>query len=217
MALDYADQISTGYDVYGSDDEKIGSVAEVGPNYFLVEKGFLFVTDIYVPLSAVTSVQDNGVRLNLTKDQVENQGWDAPPEEDGHKATDMRTESEGQPIERVEERLKVDKQTVQSGEVRIGKDVTEEEQSVDVPVKHEKVRVSTRTVDRPAGGEAFEDQDISVALNEEQVEVSKEARVVEELDVEKEVVEDTERVSGTVRREEFRVDGDVDRSEERDR
>ncbi len=217
MALDYADQISTGYDVYGSDDEKIGSVAEVGPNYFLVEKGFLFVTDIYVPLSAVTSVQDNGVRLNLTKDQVENQGWDARPEEDGHKATDMRTESEGQPIERVEERLKVDKQTVQSGEVRIGKDVTEEEQSVDVPVKHEKVRVSTRTVDRPAGGEAFEDQDISVALNEEQVEVSKEARVVEELDVEKEVVEDTERVSGTVRREEFRVDGDVDRSEERDR
>lgn len=217
MALDYADQISTGYDVYGSDDEKIGSVAEVGPNYFLVEKGFLFVTDIYVPLSAVTSVQDNGVRLNLTKDQVENQGWDAPPEEDGHKATDMRTESEGQPIERVEERLKVDKQTVQSGEVRIGKDVTEEEQSVDVPVKHERARVSTRTVDRPAGGEAFEDQDISVALNEEQVEVSKEARVVEELDVEKEVVEDTERVSGTVRREEFRVDGDVDRSEERDR
>lgn len=216
MALD-ANQISNGFDVYGSDDEKIGSVAEVRPNYFIVEKGFLFPTDIYVPLSAVTSVQDDSVHLNVTKDQVENQGWDAQPEEDGHKAGDVRTKSEGQPIERAEERLKVDKQRVQTGEVRVGKDVVEEEQSVDVPVKHEEVRVSTQAVDRPAGGDVFQEQDISIPVSEERVDVTKEARVVEELDVDKQVVEDTKRVSGTVKREEFRVDEDVDGKRESER
>ncbi len=215
----HSDQIAAGYDVYGSEGDKIGSVAEVGPSYFVVEKGFFFPTALYVPLSAVTSVSDDEVRLNVSKDQIENQGWDAAPNDGGYAATEA-VDTEGRSdstIERSEERLSVDKESVQTGEVRIGKDVIEEEQSVDVPVKREEVRVTSRSVDRPATGETFQEQDIAVPVHEEKVSVSKDARVVEELDVEKDVVEDTERVTETVRREEFRVDEDVDRAENRDR
>ena len=42
-------QIQTGWDVYGSDGEKVGDIADVGPDYFIVQKGFFFPTDIYVP------------------------------------------------------------------------------------------------------------------------------------------------------------------------
>ncbi len=215
MAIDTA-QIRPGMDVYGSDEQKIGSMAFVEPAYFVIQKGSLLETNIYVPLSAVTNIQDDQVRLNASKDQVENQGWDVPPPEDALEASGVTTQSTAQPIQRAEERLKVDKKAVQTGEVRISKELNEEEQSVDVPVKHDEVRVTSQAVDRPAGREAFADQDISIPVNEEQVDVTKEARDVEELRVDKRAVEDTERVSGTARRENLRVEADVDPSEKRD-
>jgi len=75
-------QIQAGWNVYGSDDAKVGDVAEVGSNYLLVQKGWLFTRDIYIPLSAVASVQENTIRLNVTKDQVASMGWDSIPVED---------------------------------------------------------------------------------------------------------------------------------------
>ncbi len=35
-------QIQAGWNVYGSDDAKVGDVAEVGAHYALVQKGWLF-------------------------------------------------------------------------------------------------------------------------------------------------------------------------------
>jgi len=72
-------QITEGTDVYGSDGEKVGSIVAVRPNYVVVEKGFFFPTDYYIPVSAVSGVQDGGVYLNVTKDAALNQGWDAIP------------------------------------------------------------------------------------------------------------------------------------------
>jgi len=72
-------EISEGTDVYGSDGDKVGSVVAVQPNYIVVEKGFFFPTDYYIPTSAVSSYDDGKVYLNVTKDQALNQGWDAEP------------------------------------------------------------------------------------------------------------------------------------------
>jgi uncharacterized protein (TIGR02271 family) len=207
-------QIQAGWDVYGSDGEKIGDVADVGPEYFIVEKGFIFPTDIYVPMSAVTSIEHDEIRLNMSKGQIESEDWSGPP-------TGMATDAEydkavaehearGQTgtLERKEEQLRVQKEAVKTGEVRVGKEVVEQEHSVDVPLRKEEVRIERRAVDKPASAEAFEDQEISVPVTEERARVDKEARVVEELDVDKDVHEDTERVSGTVKKEEFRVEGE---------
>ena len=210
-------QIRTGTSVYGSDGEKIGDVAGVADRYFVIEKGFLFTTDIYVPLSAVASADDDGITLSMTKDEVENNDWSSEPTDDDRDtayvdtsndtyATGANTTAQGDMLERREERLIVDKDVEQTGNVTVGKHVVEERQSVDVPVTREEVTIDRRSVDRPATGEALTEDSIDVPLYEERVETGKEARVVEELEVGKTSVTDTAHVEDTVRREEFDID-----------
>ena len=210
-------QIQTGTSVYGSDGEKIGDVAGVADRYFVIEKGFLFTTDIYVPLSAVASADEDGITLSMTKDEVENNDWSSEPTDDDRDtafadtsddtyATGANTTAQGDMLERREERLTVDKDVDQAGNVSVGKHVVEERQSVDVPVTREEVTIDRRSVDRPATGEALTEDSIDVPLYEERVETGKEARVVEELEVGKTSVTDTAHVEDTVRREEFDID-----------
>lgn len=112
-----------------------------------------------------------------------------------------------------EEKLSVDKEQVDSGEVRVRKHVVEEEQSFDVPVSREEVYIERRPVDeKKAVGEVsdvFEEdgQSIRIPLREEHVEVTKRPVVNEELIVGKKEIEDTETVRETVRREEADIDG----------
>lgn len=79
-------RIQQGWDVYGIDGEKVGSVEETGPNYFVIRKGLIFHKDVYVPAFAVTNVGNQRVDLNIPKDQISEQGWDHPPIEDGNPA-----------------------------------------------------------------------------------------------------------------------------------
>jgi Domain of unknown function (DUF2382)/Heat induced stress protein YflT len=75
----------------------------------------------------------------------------------GERAADTeatRSVSTGQEAERTvqlrEEELQARKTPVETGEVRLGKDVVEERKSVEVPVTREEVYVERRPVDRPA-------------------------------------------------------------------
>ncbi|MBA2265580.1 MAG: DUF2382 domain-containing protein, partial [Chloroflexi bacterium] len=80
----------------------------------------------------------------------------------------------------------------------------------DVPVTREEVTITRRAVDRPTTGETLTDASVDVPVYEERVRTGKEARVVEELELGKTVKTDTERVTDTVRREEFDIDGGDD-------
>src|SRR5215207_5014899 len=71
--------IITGAEVFGADGEKVGTVAAVYPGYIVVEKGFFFPTDYYIPMSAVASADNDQVYLNVAKDVALQQGWDAQP------------------------------------------------------------------------------------------------------------------------------------------
>ena len=122
----------------------------------------------------------------------------------------------------MEEELTATVRGQEAGAVRIEKDVIEEERTLDVPVTEERVRVERRVVDRPvsaADADAFEETVIDVPLRSETVDVQKQARVAEEVVVSKEAVQRTERVAGTVRKEEVFVDEDAatDSSFARDR
>jgi uncharacterized protein (TIGR02271 family) len=220
----YTTQIETGTSVYGSDGEKIGEVAEVSNDYFVIEKGFIFTTDLFVPMSAISGVDDDGVRLSMTKDQVESSDWSEAPiagaaydtddtyvadrTDDTYVGTDTDV-TDSDRLERREERLTVDKTTEQAGSVRVGKHVEEDVQSVDVPVTREEVTIDRHSVDRPASGDAFTEDSIDVPVYEERVDVDKEARVVEELEVGKTATTDTAHVEETVRREEFDIDDET--------
>ena len=121
-------------------------------------------------------------------------------------AQEAGTEGE-QRVRLREEQLRAQKQPVETGEARLRKDVVSEQQSMDVPVTHEEVYVERRPgsgqpTDQPVGeGETYR-----VPVRDEQVSVEKQAVEREEVGMGKRPVEETKRVSDTVRREEARVE-----------
>src|SRR5215204_5199244 len=249
--------LQNGMDVYGADDEKLGSIHEVRDNYFVVEKGFFFPKDYYIPMSAVQGIdQDSRVHLNVTKDVALNQDWDVEPLAEGaigdFPVTDQaRVWSAGSETEAVgavvgaqgmaempgqssevidpdyiaasdkpasgaeatrvpvyEEEITPVKRAVDRGAVRIEKELVTEERTVTVPVTEERVRVTRVDSNDPGavGADAFEEGVIEVPVRGQEVGVETTARKAGEVIVEKEAETRTERVGGTVRREEVRVD-----------
>ncbi|HVC33786.1 MAG TPA: DUF2171 domain-containing protein [Chloroflexota bacterium] len=71
--------VEPGWAICGSDGKQVGKVDEVGQNYLLMKKGFLFPKDVYIPFSAVERVQPNQVVLNVPDDQVAKEHWEHPP------------------------------------------------------------------------------------------------------------------------------------------
>ncbi len=221
----YVDRLVAGAEVFGADDEKIGTVADVGQNYFLVQKGWLFIKDVYLPTSVITQADANTVYVSLTKQEAEQMGRDVLPgngdawydtQRTGY-ATDYttdrevsRTVTEGEnmrmPI--VEEQLKAGVRETDAGRARIIKDVRQEQQTIDVPVTHEEVYVSERTVNRPATAAdlTMRERAIEIPLKEQEVVTQKQAIVTGEVNVRKETMTDTERVTDTVRREDVRIE-----------
>jgi uncharacterized protein (TIGR02271 family) len=229
MSMGYTTSgITTGADVFGADGEKVGTVAAVYPGYIVVEKGFFFPTDYYIPTSAIANVDEDNVYLTVSKEEALNQGWDQPlttttiEGDDRFRATTTEAELAAaggagygvESTERVrvpvhEEELTATKRPVEAGAVRIEKDVVTEERTLEVPVTEERVVVRQVAADRAATGAdatAFEEGVIEVPLRREEVDVQKRTRVAGEVEVEKEAVQRTEQVAGTVRREEVRVD-----------
>ena len=111
-----------------------------------------------------------------------------------------------------EERLEAQKQTVQAGEVSIHKEVVTEQKTIEVPVSREEVVIERHPVNGVEASDfGAETDEIRIPISEERVTVSKTPVVTEEISVGKRTVQDTQTVSGTVRREEAHIEqsGDV--------
>jgi uncharacterized protein (TIGR02271 family) len=111
---------------------------------------------------------------------------------------------EGTRIPVVEEELRVGKREVQRGGVRVYQRVQEKPVSEQVELREERVNVERRPVDRPASEADFANIKDGAAIemreSAEEAVVSKTARVVEEVIVNKEATQRTEQVNDTVRR-----------------
>ena len=128
-------------------------------------------------------------------------------------ATASRT-GEGARIQLREEELQVHKQLVETGKVRVRKEVVTEHRTIEVPVQREEIVIERHA---PNGAPVPDSnigpgEEIHIPVRREQVFVEKRPVVKEEVTVGKRVVQDTERVGGEVRKEEVRVEreGDVD-------
>jgi uncharacterized protein (TIGR02271 family) len=224
--------LNVGDDVYGEDGDKLGAVSAVHDNYIVVEKGFFFPTDHYIPANAISRVDHGKIYLTVSKDNALQYGWDSPPAGGmQYDETTMADASATMPaapagadlpqagyevaaeddllIPVMEEELSATVRSQETGAVRIEKRVISEDRVLEVPVTDEQIRVERRVVNRDAmaaDANAFEDIVIEVPLTSETVELHKDARVTGEVLVSKEAVEHTERVTGTVRREEVVVD-----------
>ena len=232
MSSDSMQQIPVGTDVYASDGDKLGTVSSAGVDYVVVEKGFLFPTDYYIPTGSFSRVEDGKAYLTVNKDEaVGTTTWSQQPSSgswsatatasdsykstavagDEHLRTNKTTEiddDESLLIPVHEEELVATKREREAGEVTIRKDIVEEQRTIDVPITEERVAVTRRVVDREAtaGETAFEGGTIEVPLTTEEVQLGKRVKVSEEIEIDREQVQTTQAVSGTVRKEIVGVD-----------
>ena len=112
---------------------------------------------------------------------------------------------------RSEERLTVGVQSQEAGRARLRKYVVTEQQSANVQLSHEQLRVEREPITDANRGNAYDGPAISeeeheVVLHEERAVVDKEAVPVERIRLGKETVTDTQTVSGEVRKEQIELE-----------
>ena len=200
----------------GSGDEDLGEVQEVGPNYVLVKKGLINKEKFYIPKDQVESYDGDTLRFRISEEEVKSKYMgEYPPSSLTSKTqntTTDRTKVEETTVPVTEERLGVSK-SQSTREATITKTPVTETKTVEVPVTHEEISVerrpvsgtisTTSTSDRPVESE----QEIRVPLKQEQVQVTKQPYVKEEVVVKKKPVTETKTVSDQVTSEEVRVKG----------
>ena len=207
----------------GSGDEDLGEVQEVGPNYVLVKKGLINKEKFYIPKDQVESYDGDTLRFRISEEEVKSKYMgDYPPSSGTSRAQNITdkptTEETTVPV--TEERLGVSK-SQSTREATITKTPVTETKTVEVPVTHEEISVERRPVsgtstsataatDRPVESE----QEIRVPLKQEQVQVTKQPYVKEEVAVKKKPVTETKTVSDQVTSEEVRVKGTAREEEE---
>ena len=126
--------------------------------------------------------------------------------------SDFNTENVNRSIPIIEENLEVGKRTVETGGVRVRSRIVERPVEESLRLRQESVRVERNTVDRPATEadfNAFKEGEIEIKEHAEVPVVSKQARVVEEVKLGKDVNERNETISDTVRKTEVDVE-DID-------
>jgi uncharacterized protein (TIGR02271 family) len=109
----------------------------------------------------------------------------------------------------VEEELKVGKREVDTGGVRVNTTTQEKPVEEQINLREEHVRVDRRPVDRPATAADLNQGlkgSMEVTARSEEAVVEKEARVVEEVVLNKDATERTETVRDTVRRTDVEVE-----------
>jgi len=109
----------------------------------------------------------------------------------------------------IEENIEVGKREVKTGGVRVRSRIVERPVEESVRLREERVNVERNTVDRPATAadlQNFQERDIEMVERAEVPVVNKEARVVEEVSIGKEVEERSETIQDTVRKTEVDVE-----------
>lgn len=108
----------------------------------------------------------------------------------------------------VEEEIAVGKRSVETGGVRVERDVIEQPVNETLHLQEERVIVERYPVDRPAAEEdfrAFENQTVEIREIGEEPVIEKRARVIEEVVVGKETTQRTAHIADTVRRTDVRI------------
>lgn len=215
------DWLDADHTLRDADGDEIGQVLEINPDFLVVEGGGGLLSSSktwYVPRDMVRQ-EDTDWYLSMRRDDFEARDWSRPPERSqfapGAQEMVGQPRHEGTRVLRWEEDVEARAVPREAGEVVVKKDVVEETRTLEVPVRREEVRVERRPVSGEATGagigtgttgqEPFTGETIRVPVMEEQVEVRKVARPVEEIEISREETEDVRRVETTVRREQVDV------------
>ena len=228
--------ITEGMTVYDAAGEKVGTVREYNTQggYVDVEKGWLFHKDFYIPLNAVTRSDQDGVYLSVYKDDLSGDAYNQPPmggantgggydtmaqpaaygtteQTAAYDTTARTTDTNDIRVPVYEEDLVVGKREQEEGRVHLHKEVTSEQETIPVTLRREEVTVERvpvdQNMDQGAMNDAFQNQDIEVPVMGEEAVVGKNLREVEEVRLHKNVTDEQQQVTDTVRKERVVVDG----------
>ena len=112
-------------------------------------------------------------------------------------------------LERVEERIVADVRPEQAGSVRIDKRVVEEQETVEVTLRHDELDLERRRVNRPLEPNEQPIREVGdttvLLVVEERLEVRRVPYVVEEIHFRRRLVTERQQVSDTVRKERWDV------------
>jgi uncharacterized protein (TIGR02271 family) len=236
-------QVMEGMTVRSSDGEKLGRVFALSDDAFHIEKGLFFPKDYLVRYADISDIRDGEIILMHGRDSLRRLSTEDRYGSTASlgtstaattglgtatAATDLRasasttgawdarrTEETTIPVHK--EELDVTKREVQTGEVRVHKDVVEEVKTVSVPVRRERVRVERRDVnpDRPAMNASFQEETVVVPVRAEEVDVHKRAVVDEEVVIRKDSIEEERRVAESLRHEEVEIRDSDDADDKR--
>lgn len=67
--------IPRGAEVMDSDGERLGAVIAASPEYIVVEQGFFFPTDFYIPRTVIDKIDEAVIHLTITREEALNAGW----------------------------------------------------------------------------------------------------------------------------------------------
>jgi uncharacterized protein (TIGR02271 family) len=195
----------------GSGDEDLGEVQETGQNYVLVQRGIINKEKFYIPKAMVESYDGDVLRFSISEDDAKSRFLrDSPPSSSSSAneglAAARKAEETTVPI--TEERLDASKRE-STREATITKEPVTETKTVEVPVTHEEISVERR----PASGSTTAESPVQsktetkVPLKQEEVQVTKQPYVKEEVSVKKKPVTETRTVSEQVTSEKVNVKG----------
>ncbi len=221
--MDWSGRLHRGMEVLDTDGDKVGKVDDVrtdGDAYIGVKTGVLGMgTYWYVPMSAIKDVDPEAdcVSLNVQEQDIDQMAWTEPPRGEPTTASGWAATAQAPVEERTvhlrEEELQARKQPVETGEVRVSKEIITENRTVEVPVTREEVVVEHHPIDRQAAARPVDEgEEIRIPVREERVTVEKQPVVTGEVSVRKEPIQETRTVAGDVSHEELRVEreGDVE-------
>ena len=146
--MDDGERLAAGMVVLGRDGERVGTIADIGRGFFLVEEGLFTITRMYLPRSIVARIAEGGVYLSVTKGEAASvarqtlpdagDAWyGAPPS--GIAPTNVRVME----IPLREQVLVTRAVATVTSEVRLRKGITEHMESVTTITRHEDAHVDS--------------------------------------------------------------------------
>lgn len=210
--------IKVGTPVVGRDGTEVGTVAATEGNDLVIDvKGG---ERLAVGEQGIAAFEPDFVRLDQDSDWVLSGKWHTGAEVKGladtkaaadtsRKSLDVVdwTNEDRRTIDLYREDLVATKREVATGVVKIVKRIVVNEEALDVDVFSEKIKVARVDLDREGDLQhLFDEQAYEIELRSEEVDLGKKIRVIGQVELGKERIQRTERVTGQVRHEEVDVD-----------
>jgi uncharacterized protein YrrD len=82
--------VHTHMQVLSSDNQKLGHVAEVYEDSFLVHKGYLFPKDRYIPYEAIQNIEHEHIQLVMSAADALIKEWEKRPDYEDHAADPLQ-------------------------------------------------------------------------------------------------------------------------------